>query len=182
MLHALLDNPKLIFSTYKPNVFINTISLLLLLLLLYTIFFYYSLTLVMVSRIKTIYPYLKFHVGSGVRQETPEEGQKMHRPKCCEYNHRDKDNSSTTVNDKNVGVNINNFDLVFPSNFIDELLHYNFFHGLWVKKQTNKQTKNTHTILFVCCCCFFFFILLHAKLCLVILLSSAVEEWRTTLL
>ena len=42
----------------------------------------------------------KFRVGSQVRQETLEEGRKTYRPKCCEYNHKDEDNSPKTQNDK----------------------------------------------------------------------------------
>ena len=43
----------------------------------------------------------KFHLGSQVWQETPEEGRRMHRPKCCEYNNKDRDNSLDTLKDKN---------------------------------------------------------------------------------
>ena len=31
---------------------------------------------------------LKFLIGSGVRQETPEEGWRTHHPKRCEYNNK----------------------------------------------------------------------------------------------
>ena len=44
---------------------------------------------------------LKFCVGSHVQQETPEEGQRTHQPKYCEYNNKDKDNIPKTLNDKN---------------------------------------------------------------------------------
>ncbi len=44
---------------------------------------------------------LKFHVGSRVRQETPEEGQRMHRPKRCEYNNNDEDSGVKSLNDSN---------------------------------------------------------------------------------
>ena len=40
-----------------------------------------------------------FHVGSRVRKETPEECWK--RPKRCEYNNKDEDNSPKSLNDKN---------------------------------------------------------------------------------
>ena len=43
----------------------------------------------------------KFHVGSRVWQETPEEGQWTYRLKGCEYNNKDKDNSLKILNDKN---------------------------------------------------------------------------------
>ena len=43
---------------------------------------------------------LKFCEGSRVRQ-TPEEGRRTYRPKCCENNNKDEDNSPKTLNDKN---------------------------------------------------------------------------------
>ena len=43
----------------------------------------------------------KFCVGSQVRQETPEEDQRTHRSKRCEYNNKDEDNSRKILNDKN---------------------------------------------------------------------------------
>ena len=43
----------------------------------------------------------KFRVGTRVRQETPEEGRRTYRPKCCEYNNIDEDNSTKTLTDKN---------------------------------------------------------------------------------
>ena len=42
----------------------------------------------------------KFRVGSWVRQ-TPEEGWMTYRPKRCENNNKDEDNSLKTLNDKN---------------------------------------------------------------------------------
>ena len=42
-----------------------------------------------------------FRVGSRVREETPEECRRKHRPKRCEYNNKDEDNSTKTLNDKN---------------------------------------------------------------------------------
>ena len=41
----------------------------------------------------------KFYVGSQVRQETPEEGRRTYRLKCCEYNIIDEDNSLNTLNE-----------------------------------------------------------------------------------
>ena len=41
---------------------------------------------------------LKFHVGSRVRQETPEKGWRTYWPKH-EYNNKDEDNSPKTLND-----------------------------------------------------------------------------------
>ena len=46
----------------------------------------------------------KFRVGYRVRQETPEEGRRTHRPKRCEYNNKDEDNSPKTLNDKHFFV------------------------------------------------------------------------------
>ena len=43
----------------------------------------------------------RFHVGSRVRQETPEEGQRTYRLKYREYNHKNEDNSPKILNDKN---------------------------------------------------------------------------------
>ena len=43
----------------------------------------------------------KFRVGSRVLQETPEEDRRTHRPKRCEYNNKDEDNRSKTLNNKN---------------------------------------------------------------------------------
>ena len=43
----------------------------------------------------------KFREGSRVRQ-TPEEGRRTYRPKCCGNNYKDKDNSPKTLNDKNL--------------------------------------------------------------------------------
>ena len=54
----------------------------------------------MVSRIRASNPRelnkgrgSKFHIGSLVRQETTEEGRRTYRPKRCEYNNKDEDNS-----------------------------------------------------------------------------------------
>ena len=43
----------------------------------------------------------KLPVGSQVRQ-TPEKGWRTYRPKHCEYNDKDEDNSPKTLNDKNL--------------------------------------------------------------------------------
>ena len=62
----------------------------------------------MVNGIRTIYPHglnkelsWKFCVGSQVCHETPEEGQRIYQPKCCEYNNKDEDNSPNVLSDKN---------------------------------------------------------------------------------
>ena len=44
---------------------------------------------------------LKFHVGSRVQQETPEEGRRTLWPKHCEYNNKYEDNCLKTLKDKN---------------------------------------------------------------------------------
>ena len=36
-------------------------------------------------------------VSSQVRQEAPDEGRRSHRPKCCEYNNEDEDNSPNNL-------------------------------------------------------------------------------------
>ena len=61
----------------------------------------------MVNGIKTSDPHRlnkgcgsKFRVGSWVWR-TPEEGRRTYRPKRCEYNNKDVDNSPKTLNDKN---------------------------------------------------------------------------------
>ena len=44
------------------------------------------------------------HVCSKIQHETPEEGQRIHQPKHCEYNNNNNNNnndSSNTLNDKN---------------------------------------------------------------------------------
>ena len=54
----------------------------------------------MVNGSRTIYPCglnkrfsLRFCVGPRVQHETPEEARRTYRPRCCEYNHKDEDNS-----------------------------------------------------------------------------------------
>ena len=42
----------------------------------------------------------KFLVGSQVRQEIPDDRQKTHRSKCCEYNNKDEENSPIPLNYK----------------------------------------------------------------------------------
>ena len=61
----------------------------------------------MVKRIRASDPHglnkgwgLKFYVGFRVQQDIPEEGQRIYRPKYCEYNNKDEDNSPKTLNDK----------------------------------------------------------------------------------
>ena len=63
----------------------------------------------MVNGIRTIYSRglnkefgSRFRVGSRVRQKTPEGGQKMHRPKGCEYNYKDESNIPNTLSNKDV--------------------------------------------------------------------------------
>ena len=42
----------------------------------------------------------KFRIGSWVRQETPEEDQRTHQPKRCEYKNKDEENGLNTLNYK----------------------------------------------------------------------------------
>ena len=44
----------------------------------------------------------KFSICSSVWKETSEDGRKTHRPKRCEYNTKDEDNSPKILNDKNL--------------------------------------------------------------------------------
>ena len=44
----------------------------------------------------------KVCVGFQVWYKTPEESQRTHRPKCCEYNNKDVDDSPNTQNEKNI--------------------------------------------------------------------------------
>ena len=46
----------------------------------------------------------KFHAGSRV-QQTPEEGQRTYRPKCC-GNNKDEDNCPKILNDKNSSLTV----------------------------------------------------------------------------
>ena len=43
-----------------------------------------------------------FCVGSQVRHETSEESRRIYRPKRCEYNNEDKDDSPNILSDKNL--------------------------------------------------------------------------------
>ena len=59
------------------------------------------------TELETIYPHgsnkrfgSKFRVGSWVQDETPEEGRRTHRPKRCECNNKNEDNSLNTLNHK----------------------------------------------------------------------------------
>ena len=61
----------------------------------------------MVNEIRTIYARelnkgigSMFRVSSRVRQDTPEEGWRTHRPKRCEYTNKIEDNSPNTLNNK----------------------------------------------------------------------------------
>ena len=51
----------------------------------------------------------KFCLGSQVRYETPEEGRRRYRPKCCEYNSEDEDNSPNILSDKNYHASTQKF-------------------------------------------------------------------------
>ena len=51
---------------------------------------------------------LKFCVGSQVWYKTPEEGQRMHLPKCG-YSNEDEDTSLNTLSDKKIQLNCLDF-------------------------------------------------------------------------
>ena len=50
-------------------------------------------------------------------KETPEAGRRTYRPKRCEYNNKDEDNSPKTLNDKNI-------DSCFSQVYGQETNHY----------------------------------------------------------
>ena len=45
-----------------------------------------------------------------VVRQTPEEGRRTYRPKCCGKNNRHEDNSPKTLNDKNNKLRLRNLD------------------------------------------------------------------------
>ena len=51
----------------------------------------------------------KFRGGSRIRHEISEEGQRIYRPKRCEYNNKDKVICPKTLNDKNNQVSPQKF-------------------------------------------------------------------------
>ena len=52
--------------------------------------------------------------GSRIRQETPEEGRRAHRPKRCVDNNKDEDNSLNNQNDMNYQASSKKFrEIVF---------------------------------------------------------------------
>ena len=62
----------------------------------------------MVNRIGTVYPCgsnkglsLKFCVDSRAQHETPEEGQRIYRPKHCDYNNKDEVNGPNILTNNN---------------------------------------------------------------------------------
>ena len=61
----------------------------------------------------------KFHEGS--RVETPEEGWRTYRPKLCENNNKDEDNSLKTLNDKNHQALSQKFRQLIPLSVLDFL-------------------------------------------------------------
>ena len=52
---------------------------------------------------------LNFGEGSRV-QQTPEEGRRTYRLKCCGNNYKDEDNSPKTLNDKIIKLHLRNLD------------------------------------------------------------------------
>ena len=58
----------------------------------------------------------KFREGSRV-QQTPEKGCRTYRPKHCENNNKDEDNSPKTLNDKNHQVSSQKFRQLISSRY-----------------------------------------------------------------
>ena len=52
---------------------------------------------------------MEFCVNFQVWQEIPEEGQRMHQSKHCEYGSKHEDNSSNALKDKNYKVSLKKF-------------------------------------------------------------------------
>ena len=71
----------------------------------------------------------KFRVGSRIRQ-TPEEGQSIYRPKRCEYNNKDEDNSPKTMNDNNppASSQIQTTRMYFPLASISDVFIQSLHH------------------------------------------------------
>ena len=70
----------------------------------------------MFNRIGIVYPYglnkgfsLRFFVGFQVQHETPEKGRRIYRPKCCEYNNKDKANSPNILRNDHYQVSSQRF-------------------------------------------------------------------------
>ena len=101
----------------------------------------------LVNETRTIYPHglnegfsSKFCVGSRVQQETPEEGQKKHQPKHCEYNNKDDNDSQNTLNDKNYEASSQKFRQImnFNATFNYEKVPHHYT-GLKKKKKKKKR-------------------------------------------
>ena len=71
---------------------------------------------------------LKFCVGSQVWLETPEEGQRTHRLKHCEYNNKDEDNSLKIPNDKNHQASSQKSRQLIPEN----CHFFGFYNWFWL--------------------------------------------------
>ena len=61
----------------------------------------------------------KFRVGSRVRQETPEEGRRTHRPKRGEYENKDEGNSPKTLSYKIIKLRLRNSDNININRYSD---------------------------------------------------------------
>ena len=66
---------------------------------------------------------LKFREGSWV-QQTPEEGRKTYRPKCCGNSNNDEDNSPKTLNDKNHQASSRKFRQLNSSQLLIQITNY----------------------------------------------------------
>ena len=88
---------------------------------------------------------LKFYEGFQV-QQTPEEGRRTYRPKCCENNNKDEDITLKTLNDKNHQVLSQKFEELMFGHFMQ---HLNFLTGyaiLVALCQTMQNLVNIHSI------------------------------------
>ena len=92
---------------------------------------------------------LKFRVSSRVRQKTPEEGRRIHRPKRCEYGDKDEDNSDYLVC-KN--TSFTNMSKVFIRNgsyplLLIGMIYYKLFATCHFDEKNNtKQMLGTNSL------------------------------------
>ena len=84
-------------------------------------------------------------MGSQVWHESPEEGRRVCRSKCCEYNIKNEDKNPNTVSDENYQPSYQKF----------RQIQSGLFHG----KRLGNRVHCTFIFTFLCCCllrvCFF---------------------------
>ena len=59
------------------------------------------------------------HEGSRVLQEAPKECQRAHRPKRCEYNNKDEDNSLNNLNNTHLKNVLNTYTAISKENCLN---------------------------------------------------------------